>query len=141
MLRAQRATGSKIPIRPIRVDRMPAAKVDQVLQEQFSRQDVTRPRNMESEKEPLIGHERKPQPNLLAACLDPRLIDEKTSNTPNGEAIVHVTEALNPTPNRDMTPPTEILQARRHGSQTQTSKVHIDAVEHDPEGSPPTFNY
>ena len=76
MLRTQRAAGSRIPVRTIRVDRMSAVTVDQALQEQLSRQDVTCTRNLEAQKEPPIRLEGDPQPSLLAAYLDPRLIDE-----------------------------------------------------------------
>jgi len=102
MLQTQRAACGRIPVRPIRIDRMPSITVDQALQEQLSRQDVTRPRKMEAKKEPPIRLESQPQPGLLTAYLDPRLINHEASNATNREAIVQMTETLNPIPDGDM---------------------------------------
>lgn len=102
MLQTQRAAGGGIPVRPIRVDWMPAIAVDQALQEQLSRQDVTRPREIEPEEEPPVGLESQPQPSLLTAYLNPRLINHEASNTTNREAIVQTAETLNPIPDGDM---------------------------------------
>jgi len=111
MLQTQRAAGSRIPIRSIRIDRMPTIAVDQALQEELSRQDVTRTREVEAQKEPPVRLEREPQPSLLTPYLDPRLINHEASNTTNREAIIETTEALNPTPNRDVTPTADLLKA------------------------------
>jgi len=140
MLQTQRAARGRIPVSPVGVDWMAAITVHQPLQEKLSRQDVTRPREIEAQKEPSIRLECEPQPSLLASDLDPSLIDEEASNTTNREAIIEATEALNPTPDRDVTPRTDILQACGHSPQTQTLKIHIDRVEHHSEGSPLTFN-
>ena len=102
MLQTQRAACGRIPVRPIRIDRMPSITVDQALQEQLSRQDVTRPRKIEAQEESAVRLERQPQPSLLAAHLDPRLVNEEASDTTNREAIVQMTETLNPIPDGDM---------------------------------------
>jgi hypothetical protein len=65
---------------------------------------------MEAKKEPPVRLEGQPQPSFLASNLDPRLIHHETSNPPNRETIVQMAEALNPTPDRDVTPRTDILK-------------------------------
>jgi hypothetical protein len=77
----------------------------------------------------------------LASNLNPRLIHHEASNTTNRKAIVQTTETLNPTPNRDVAPRTEILKASRHSSETQPLKVQIDRVEHHNARSPLTFDW
>jgi hypothetical protein len=98
MLQTQRATRGRIPVRTIRIHRMPTITVDQALEEELSRQDVTRPRKIEAQEESAVRLEREPQPSLLAAYLDPRLINHEASNATNREAIVQTAEMLNPIP-------------------------------------------
>jgi len=121
------------------VDWTAAIAVDQALREQLSCRDVTRPGEMKADRESPLRLEGQPQPSLMTPNLDPRLIHQKASNTTNSEAIVQMAEALDPTPNRDIAPRTEILQAREHGSQTQTLEAHIRGVQHEPEENPLTF--
>jgi hypothetical protein len=89
---------------------MPTVTVDEAFKEQLSRQDVTRPRKVKAQKEPSIRLERKPKASVQIAYLDPRLIYHEASDTPNREAIIETAETLNPTPNKDMNPRTEILK-------------------------------
>jgi hypothetical protein len=49
-------------------------------------------------------------------------------------------EALNPIPNRDVTPRADILQACGDSPQTQPLKVQIDRVEHHKPRSPLTLD-